>query len=84
MEQFEAVRDGCSPEDIEKWEAAALEAEGLRLAGDETAMDMMQCKVKKGLTRLEIELRLTKKEVEDGVQGETGWLSLGMQIEESQ
>ncbi|KAF9529987.1 hypothetical protein CPB83DRAFT_892920 [Crepidotus variabilis] len=83
-EQLEAIKEGCLPQNLRKWEDEVITAEAARARGSDKAMDLMHSRVTKGMSKIELEVELTRKEVAGGAHGETSWLSLGLQIEEDQ
>ncbi|KAF8961701.1 hypothetical protein BDZ97DRAFT_1759716 [Flammula alnicola] len=66
------------------WKREIEQAEARRQE-DVKSMDYMNLKVDKPLTRREIELKLSEKELHTGGQtGQAAWISKGLKIEESQ
>ncbi|KAF9535353.1 hypothetical protein CPB83DRAFT_912115 [Crepidotus variabilis] len=84
------ILDACTPDDVATWTAEIEKAEDRRLWPElddtipEADMDIMKNKFDKGLSLRDIELQLTREEVVRREDGEAGWISTGLKLEETQ
>jgi hypothetical protein len=85
---FESLNEAAPPESVDVWEATIREAEAAR-SRDESAMDVMQSRIKRGQSLKEITAAILREELISQevvrVDGSpTDWLLEGMRIEDEQ